>query len=191
MQGKTKQYSSCGDDCICLDPESVKFGEGPACLGECGKPNWKGDGNCDKKNNNCGCGYDGGDCCGDSGLETQYNYCGGSEEVCCLDPKYKQDSPQCNGECGKNSNKGNGKCNDGNNNCGCDWDGGDCCGEGMEDTCKDPDYGKDQFSCEGTCTQKTLGNNKCNDANNICACDWDGGDCCGEDKEDTCKDPNA
>ena len=25
-------------------------------------------------------------------------------------------------------NKGDGECDDPNNNCGCDWDGGDCCG---------------------------------------------------------------
>ena len=39
---------------------------------------------------------------------------------------------QCSGTCGKPSYfKGNGYCNDENNNCGCDWDGGDCCGSNV------------------------------------------------------------
>merc|ERR1712165_384659 len=37
----------------------------------CGSPQWKGDGYCDDENNNDGCDYDGGDCCGDD-VNTQY-----------------------------------------------------------------------------------------------------------------------
>ena len=39
---------------------------------------------------------------------------------------------------------GNGACEDHNNNCGCEWDGGDCCGENVVTTycsvceCLDP-----------------------------------------------------
>ena len=36
--------------------------------------------------------------------------------------------------------KGDGYCDDPNNNCGCDWDGGDCCGNNVDTlfctTCK-------------------------------------------------------
>ena len=34
-------------------------------------PQWKGDKWCDDDNNNCGCQWDGGDCCGDD-VETYY-----------------------------------------------------------------------------------------------------------------------
>ena len=37
----------------------------------CGKPHWKGDNICDDENNNAGCDFDGGDCCGDD-VETHY-----------------------------------------------------------------------------------------------------------------------
>ena len=41
------------------------------CSGTCGTPSWKGDNYCDDQNNNCGCEWDGGDCCG-SNVNTQY-----------------------------------------------------------------------------------------------------------------------
>ena len=37
----------------------------------CGAPHWKGDGFCDDENNNAGCAYDGGDCCG-TNVNTTY-----------------------------------------------------------------------------------------------------------------------
>ena len=38
--------------------------------------------------------------------------------------------------CGYPDNKGDGYCDDDNNNEGCDWDGGDCCGENVKmDNC--------------------------------------------------------
>merc|ERR1712110_944444 len=40
--------------------------------GGCGSPWWYGDGICDDDNNNQGCNYDGGDCCGSS---VNTNYC--------------------------------------------------------------------------------------------------------------------
>ena len=48
----------------------------------CGSLNWKGDGWCDDENNNAGCEYDGGDCCGENVKTT---YC---QECQCLDPGY-------------------------------------------------------------------------------------------------------
>ena len=48
--------------------------------GSCGSPQWKGDNYCDDENNNEGCEWDGGDCCGD---DVNTTYC----SVCeCLDP---------------------------------------------------------------------------------------------------------
>ena len=42
--------------------------------------------------------------------------------------------------CGFPMYKGDGYCDDPNNNCGCDWDGGDCCGNNVDTlfctTCK-------------------------------------------------------
>ena len=37
----------------------------------CGNPDWKGDGHCDDDNNNEGCNWDGGDCCG-ANVDTTY-----------------------------------------------------------------------------------------------------------------------
>ena len=59
------------------DPCSTGGGGGS---GSCGSPQWKGDNYCDDNNNNAGCGWDGGDCCG-SNVNKQY--C----SICkCLDP---------------------------------------------------------------------------------------------------------
>jgi len=92
----------------------------PTCKDTCGLPEYKGDGNCDDKNNNCGCEYDGGDCCGPN---VKKSYC---SECKCLDPNYKEDT-SCTGTCGAPKYKGDGNCDDENNNCGCGYDGGDCC----------------------------------------------------------------
>merc|ERR1712190_209119 len=109
---------------------------------------YKGDGNCDDENNNCGCEYDGGDCCAKSlGKAVNKKYC---KECKCLDPKNQQ-SANCKGACGNAKYKGDGNCDDENNNCGCDYDGGDCCAKSLgkainkkyckECKCKDPKNG--------------------------------------------------
>ena len=41
------------------------------CTGTCQETKWKGDNSCDDGNNNCGCEWDGGDCCG-SNVNTDY-----------------------------------------------------------------------------------------------------------------------
>jgi len=51
----------------------------------CGFPQWQGDGYCDDDNNNDGCDYDGGDCCGD---DVNTKYC---TECECLDPDFEED----------------------------------------------------------------------------------------------------
>merc|ERR1712037_391372 len=90
--------------------------------------------------------------------------------------------------------RGDGFCDDLNNFCGCNWDGGDCCGnkkgaQGQYSHCKDckcydPEITKKK--CQGRC--KVLawkGDKTCDDANNNCGCDWDGGDCCGKQNKYT------
>merc|ERR1711879_102684 len=95
------------------------------CPGDCGSPSYKGDGNCDDDNNNCGCQYDGGDCCAKTvkGGKVKTDYC---KQCKCLDPDGQGD-PNCPGKCGSPTYKGDGNCDDDNNNCGCAYDGGDCC----------------------------------------------------------------
>merc|ERR1711937_893282 len=110
--------------CKCLDPNFKKKG---SCSGKCGLPKYKGDGNCDDENNNCGCGYDGGDCCG-SNVKTTY-----CKQCKCLDPNFKKNG-SCSGKCGLPKYKGDGNCDDENNNCGCGYDGGDCCGSDVKTT---------------------------------------------------------
>merc|ERR1712048_894962 len=67
--------------CKCLDPSASS-----KCEGTCKFKNYKGDGNCDDENNNCGCEYDGGDCCEQSakGGKVKTQYC---KDCKCLDPK--------------------------------------------------------------------------------------------------------
>ena len=48
--------------------------------GTCANSLWKGDNYCDDENNNCGCEWDGGDCCG---KDVNTTYC---KECECLDP---------------------------------------------------------------------------------------------------------
>merc|ERR1712176_877672 len=105
----------------CLDPDNQQSGN---CKGTCGQAKFKGDNNCDDDNNNCGCEYDGGDCCPKTNKgPVNKKYCKKCE---CLDPNGKQDA-NCKGSCGLGQYKGDGNCDDENNNCGCAYDGGDCC----------------------------------------------------------------
>ena len=69
---------------------------------------------------------DGGDCCGH---DNDYKYC---QKCACLDCTYKHKSDKCvkkiQGFCGQEKFQGDGVCDDSNNNAGCSWDDGDCCG---------------------------------------------------------------
>ena len=105
-------------------------------LAACSHYLYKGDGNCDDDNNNAGCDYDGGDCCEKSlGSAVKTDYC---EECKCLDPNpVAPKAPAC----GQEKYKGDGNCDDDNNNAACDFDGGDCCekslgGPVQKDYCK-------------------------------------------------------
>ena len=57
------------------------------------------------------------------------------------------------GICGVPQWKGDTYCDDENNNAGCDWDGGDCCGANVKKTycieceCKDPSAGGGNTDC--------------------------------------------
>ena len=61
-----------------------------------------------------------------------------------------ESSNYCSGTCATVSYKGDGYCDDENNNCGCDWDGGDCCNADTsfcsQCECLDPN-----FNCVETC----------------------------------------
>lgn len=195
--------------CKCLDPNFKA--PTAACKGFCKSPSYKGDGFCDDGNNNCGCKYDGGDCCGKSGKKGQYLYC---SKCACLDPKLAakpMDTSGCTGTCSAGGQyKGDGYCDDGNNNCGCEYDGGDCCGKSGKSVqyryckdcaCKDPKKTSKPVSvCSGTCAAggSYKGDGYCDDTNNNCGCEYDGGDCCGKStqksqygycKDCVCKEP--
>merc|ERR1712072_839881 len=90
-------------------PSTIK-----GCDAQCTVPAYIGDGNCDDENNNCGCGYDKGDCCGPN---VKKSYC---KECKCKDPNYKPNN-NCKGACGSAEYKGDGNCDDNNNNCGCEF----------------------------------------------------------------------
>merc|ERR1711981_1499236 len=119
LKGKPVSKKYC-KVCACLDPKGKQDAN---CKGACGDGKYKGDGNCDDNNNNCGCAYDGGDCCAKTLKKAvSKKYC----KVCaCLDPNGKEDA-NCKGACGAANYKGDGNCDDNNNNCGCAYDGGDC-----------------------------------------------------------------
>merc|ERR1711964_934929 len=108
---------------------------------------------CDDENNNCGCAYDGGDCCAGSvtGGQVKTTYC---KQCKCMDPKHKVAG--CDAVCSVPTYIGDGNCDDENNNCGCGYDKGDCCGNNVKkDYCKlckcmDPKH--KVKGCDATCT---------------------------------------
>ena len=63
--------------------KTIKAAVAKDCSGSCYRDGWKSDNWCDDGNNNCGCEWDGGDCCGDD-VKTQY-----CDECLCLDPSEK------------------------------------------------------------------------------------------------------
>lgn len=188
-------------ECSCKDPNF----KGIVCSKPCEDASWKGDKTCDDENNHCGCGWDGGDCCGTT-KDYDYLYC---TECKCLDPK---NQPKLkSGQICELHKKADSHCDPKNNHENCDFDGGDCCGgikdakagrskyhfcsakdiiakgagkngEGTGDClCKDPrQQGKTNEKCSRACfVTKWAGDGNCDDQNNVCGCDWDGGDCCG------------
>ena len=98
--------------------------------------------------------------------------------------------------------QGDGTCDTGNNNCGCDWDGGDCCDPSSsfeycagDELCTCLDVDAIDGCNVGCYYEKYAGDGFCDDLNNVCGCDWDGGDCCSGlltyCKDCECRDPDA
>jgi len=84
LQIKSKNWTWCMEADIgntCSGGGNTPSPPPSTCTGSCKYPNWKGDKWCDDDNNNCGCAWDGGDCCGKN---VRKNYCKKCE---CLDPK--------------------------------------------------------------------------------------------------------
>ena len=72
---------------------------------------------------------------------------------------------------------GNGVCNDETNNPGCFYDGGDCCGYGVNtDHCSDCTCYHKKTCIAGT--HPLVADGFCNDETNNADCNYDGGDCC-------------
>ena len=157
----------------------------------CEVDSWKDDNYCDDGNNNEECEWDGGDCCG---YNVNTEYCIDCE---CLDPDFDDTSlsttksPIIPSGCIKPAWAGDGFCDDINNDEECGWDGGDCCGENVNDLfcvycdCLDPTYNiatSQNISSNSACYYSYwVNDNYCDDLNNNAVCEWDGGDCCGSD----------
>ena len=67
----------------------------------------------------------------------------------------KEFCPKASSYCLVKDWKKDGECDDGNNNPGCEWDGGDCCGDKIKkDWCKDCIcWCKDADNVSATCPQ--------------------------------------
>ena len=102
-----EQQCVCGENRTAVTtPRMEYFCDGMrSCKGVCMREFWVGDGICDVGNNNCGCNYDGGDCCGTSGKTDQYAYCG--SHCGCKDWKkiFRDDPLQARAYCKKNTDK--------------------------------------------------------------------------------------
>lgn len=95
-----------------------------------------GDAVCDASNNNADCGFDGGDCCSCTCVDSLSKTCGASFEYDCVDPDVPEDCgvtpspatalgfPECKGYMYSIQD---GHCDDDLNNAECGYDGGDCC----------------------------------------------------------------
>ena len=85
-EGPCVYDDQCRDDLFCGYKNCLaSFGndDGVYCSDTCGNPTYKGDNYCDDENNNCGCEWDGGDCCG-SDINTQHcTACECLEVDCC------------------------------------------------------------------------------------------------------------
>ena len=113
-------------------------------------------------------------------------------ECQCLDPQ-----PNSPDYCNPNI-QSDGSCDDVNNNDNCEYDGGDCCGENVVTVfcylcqCLDPTYttmtphsplqtsnSKFTTTLSSECYY-SKGDDYCHDENNHANCEYDGGDCCGD-----------
>ena len=80
---------------------------------------------------------------------------------------------------------GDGYCDDATNTESCNYDGGDCCGSNVIYACNQclclegEGGGSEGTTTAGACNQGWIADGFCDDINNILACSYDGGDCCG------------
>merc|ERR1711962_288402 len=141
--------------------------------------NYIGDNYCDDECNNSEFEMDGGDCCGDK-VNTQY--CSKCE---CLDFQETTQGPD-ESNCAAPNWFGDNYCDDENNNFECGYDGGDCCGDDVNTTycseCECLEFQETTQAPDGSNCQipHWFGDNYCDDENNNPECDFDGGDCCGD-----------
>ena len=148
--------------------------KGPSKAKKCAYDNPP-NGKCDDEFNIPQCHFDNGECCGEANLSD-------CEECKCKDPDntVKRSITKCSYPVFK----GNGKCDDDNNNVECQWDGGDCCGcfvqKGFctECQCKDQAMLAMQDSPDWCCVQSKLNDGICHPENNIEGCFYDSLDCC-------------
>ena len=150
---------------------------------------------CDYENNNEACAYDGGDCCpctkysswSDDYVQEAWDMFCRDPSSGCLDPRVDM-YPNCTN--GVIPDIGDGWCDAANNNEGCLFDGGDCCGctrasnQSSFSLCVDPGaacYNPTAVTVQSTCINGRvdyIGNGWCDADNNNKGCLYDGGDCC-------------
>ena len=153
-----------------------------------------GDGFCNDEANHFECNYDGGDCCGSCVVKLYCLDCeclGGDagngvtspsigDGICHEENKIADcnyDGLDC---CSFSTDLiGDGFCNDETNIPDCNYDGGDCCGSCVVKLfCSDCECFAGDETGNGA-SSPSIRDGFCHDDNNIEACDFDGGDCCG------------
>ena len=170
-----------------IGPTCDDLGEDAPALTECrGRVETVGDGYCDLLNNTEACGFDGGDCCGSTCLDSTF-MCGGYVHATgaeigepnfnCLDPLACENTELGCYECAPGCNPdliGDGVCQSECWNAACEWDSS---AQGVGD-CSCPDLGL-YTDCDGQCFDDSylgwVGDGYCDDGtyglNLVCA-DW-------------------
>jgi hypothetical protein len=207
---KKDAFSRC-KTCKCLDPDiqakQLKPKTPGNCLAACGQSKWVQDAYCDDNNNNCGCGWDGGDCCGPF---TDSSYC---TECLCHDPDSIYAGMSCGTSCAAVAKQGDGCVLEYTRFCSVLRFADKYCAVVREKVPRGKHRAKSTYVC-GTKKQhnvnialtqrcpkvhmnrtRTYSRSRgvyscatkyvppehcryCDDGNNVCGCDWDGGDCC-------------
>ena len=188
--GSSSAFSLCVDpSATCFDPTAIALQAN--CTG--GYIPSIGNGSCDVGNNNEGCLFDGGDCCEctriGNGSSSSFSLCV-DPSASCFDLSAVALQSNCTD--GYIPTIGNGRCDLGNNNEGCLFDGGDCCectrigneSYSSFSLCVDPDascFYPPAVTLQSNCTDGSIsgiGNGRCDAENNNEGCLYDGGDCC-------------